>query len=68
MAERISSGSSSLEPLIPPLNPSRSIIEAEENLEDQLLTQLGKMEAQSKDMLWPRLRREMEAGNAWGPW
>lgn len=72
LTERISSGSSSLELLIPPLNPNHSITDTEQNLgilwiNLSSITQLGKMEARSKDMLWPRLRREMGAGNAWGP-
>lgn len=53
------------------LNPSHSFVEPEENLEimrsnSSSVTWMGKTEAQSKDTLLPRFRRETAAGDAWG--
>ena len=72
LTERLCRAASSLEPLVLPPNPSRSIIETEGKLgamwtNSSPITQMGKMEVRPQDMLQPRLRREMAAGIARGP-
>ena len=58
----------SWDPHLASLNPCQKVIEPEENLKIVWsITQMGKTEAQSKDLPWPRVRREMAARNKWGP-